>query len=364
MAAQPKPLPVEVPSYYEGGGILGWLTTIDHKRIAVMYGAAALFFLVVGGVEALLIRLQLWAPGMHVLSASTYNEVFTMHGTTMVFLVVMPLEIGFLANFFLPLQLGARDVAFPRLNAMSLWIFLGGAVFLHLGWIFWGGVPNAGWFGYANLTERMYTPGLHIDFWVLGLLILGISTVLTGLNFLVTIVTMRSRGMSYMRMPMFVWAMLVTSVLILIAFPALTVGLIFLAADPVAAPFLALWPSRSVHHGAARLRNGLRDHPGVLAQGSVRLPDDGVLAHPDRLPVLWRVGPPHVCHGHGAGGGQRIRDHLDADRDTDRDQDIQLDRDRVGRAAPLHDAVPVCARHDPRVHDRRAVGSHARERPG
>jgi cytochrome c oxidase subunit I len=231
MAAQPKPLPVEVPSYYEGGGILGWLTTIDHKRIAVMYGVAALFFLAVGGIEALLIRLQLWAPGMHVLSAKTYNEVFTMHGTTMIFLVVMPLEIGFLANFFLPLQIGARDVAFPRLNAMSLWIFLSGAVFLHLGWIFWGGVPNAGWFGYANLTERMYTPGLHIDFWVLGLLILGVSTILTGLNFLVTIVTMRSRGMSYMRMPMFVWAMLVTSVLILIAFPALTVGLIFLAAD-------------------------------------------------------------------------------------------------------------------------------------
>jgi cytochrome c oxidase subunit I len=231
MAAQPKPLPVEVPSYYEGGGILGWLTTIDHKRIAVMYGVAALFFLAVGGIEALLIRLQLWAPGMHVLSAQTYNEVFTMHGTTMIFLVVMPLEIGFLANFFLPLQIGARDVAFPRLNAMSLWIFLSGAVFLHLGWIFWGGVPNAGWFGYANLTERMYTPGLHIDFWVLGLLILGVSTVLTGLNFLVTIVTMRSRGMSYMRMPMFVWAMLVTSVLILIAFPALTVGLIYLVAD-------------------------------------------------------------------------------------------------------------------------------------
>jgi cytochrome c oxidase subunit 1 len=230
MAAQPKPLPPEPLNYLQGGGLLEWLTTVDHKRVAVLYCAASLVFMAVGGIEAMLIRAQLWAPDHHLLSAAVYNEIFTMHGTTMIFLVVMPLEVGFFANFLIPLQIGARDVAFPRINALSFWIFLVGALFLHLGWL-WGGLPDAGWFGYANLTERYFSPGLNLDFWVVGLLILGVSTVLSGLNFFVTIVTMRARGMSYMRMPMFVWAMLVTVVLILIAFPPLTVGLIFLTFD-------------------------------------------------------------------------------------------------------------------------------------
>ena len=230
MAAQPKPLPPEPLNYLQGGGLLEWLTTVDHKRVAVLYCAASLILMAVGGIEAMLIRAQLWAPGNHLLSAAAYNGIFTMHGTTMIFLVVMPLEIGFFANFLIPLQIGARDVAFPRINALSFWIFLVGAFFLHLGWL-WGGLPDAGWFGYANLTERYFSPGLNLDFWVVGLLILGVSTVLSGLNFFVTIVTMRARGMSYMRMPMFVWAMLVTVVLILIAFPPLTVGLIFLTFD-------------------------------------------------------------------------------------------------------------------------------------
>ena len=113
-----------------------------------------------------------WSPNNHFISASVYNEIFTMHGTTMIFLVLMPLEVGFLANFVMPLQIGARDVAFPRLNALSFWIFLCGAIFLHLGWL-WGGLPDAGWFGYANLTERYFSPGLNLDFWVVGLLTLG-----------------------------------------------------------------------------------------------------------------------------------------------------------------------------------------------
>ncbi|HVA82094.1 MAG TPA: cbb3-type cytochrome c oxidase subunit I, partial [Candidatus Binataceae bacterium] len=178
----------------------------------------------------MLIRIQLWSPDNHFLSASVYNQIFTMHGTTMIFLVVMPLEIGFFANFIMPLQIGARDVAFPRLNAMSFWLFLAGAIFLHLGWL-WGGLPDAGWFGYANLTERYFSPGLNLDFWVVGLLILGVSTLVSGLNFFVTIISMRAKGMSFMRMPMFVWSILVTSILILIAFPPLTVGLVFLLLD-------------------------------------------------------------------------------------------------------------------------------------
>jgi len=230
MAAQPKPLPTESASYLRGGGLLGWLETVDHKRIAVLYGASALVFMVIGGIEAMLIRVQLWSPGNGFLSAAVYNQIFTMHGTTMIFLVVMPLELGAFGNFLIPLHIGARDVAFPRINALSYWLFLTGAIFLHLGWL-WGGLPNAGWFGYANLTERYFSPGLNLDYWVVGLLILGVSTVLGGLNFFVTIVMMRARGMTYMRMPMFAWAILVSSVLILIAFPPLTVGLIFLLMD-------------------------------------------------------------------------------------------------------------------------------------
>jgi cytochrome c oxidase subunit I len=231
MAAQPKAIPVEQGSYLQGG-LVGWLTTIDHKRVAVLYGASALFFMAVGGIEAMLIRVQLFEPNNTVVSAAAYNELFTMHGTTMIFLVVMPLVLGTFANFAMPLQIGARDVAFPRINALSFWVFLVGAIMLHLGWL-WpnGGLPDAGWFGYANLTERMYSPNVNLDFWTVGLLILGISTILSAVNFFVTIVTMRAPGMTYMRMPMFVWAILITVILVLLAFPPLTVGLIFLLFD-------------------------------------------------------------------------------------------------------------------------------------
>jgi cytochrome c oxidase subunit 1 len=233
MAAQPKRLAFEFPNYLqEPRGIWGWITTVDHKRVAVLYGVTALLMMAVGGLEAMLVRAQLLVANNHFLSAGMYNEMFTMHGTTMVFLVVMPLELGFFANFLIPLQIGARDVAFPRLNALSFWVALAGTIFLHLGLIRGLGLlPDAGWFGYANLTERMYSPGLNIDCWDIGLLILGTSTLLSSLNFFVTIVNMRAPGMTFMRMPMFMWAMLITTILVLLAFPALTVGLIFLFAD-------------------------------------------------------------------------------------------------------------------------------------
>ncbi|MGH7814838.1 MAG: cytochrome c oxidase subunit I [Candidatus Binataceae bacterium] len=230
MAAQPKSISARVPSYYESGGVIGWLTTIDHKRIAVLYGVTALIFMALGGMEAMMIRTQLWRPENHFVSAATYNMLFTMHGTTMIFLVVMPLLLGAFGNFMIPLHIGARDVAFPRVNALSFWLFLTGGIVMHLGW-FRGGLPDAGWFGYANLTERYFSPGLAIDWWVLGLLILGLSTILTALNFLTTIITMRAPGMTYMRMTLFMWSMLVDSILVLLAFPALTVGLIFLLMD-------------------------------------------------------------------------------------------------------------------------------------
>src|SRR5216684_2011432 len=230
MAAQPRPIHIEQANYLEGGGIVGWLTTIDHKRIAILYGMSALVFMMVGGIEAMFIRAQLIVPNNTLLSPTVYNEIFTMHGLTMIFLVLMPLETGFFGNFLIPLQIGARDVAFPRLNALSYWVFILGAITLNLGWLF-GSAPDAGWFGYANLTSRYYSPGPNIDFFDIGLLILGVSSVMGALNFFVTIINMRAPGMTFMRMPMFIWSLLVTTILILLAFPALTVGLIFLFMD-------------------------------------------------------------------------------------------------------------------------------------
>jgi cytochrome c oxidase subunit I len=229
MVALPKQIEVE-ESYLHGGGILGWLTTIDHKRIGVLYGVTTLAFFVIGGIEALMMRIQLARPDNTFLSAYLYNEMFTMHGTTMIFLVVMPVGLGFFSNFIVPLQIGARDVAFPRLNALSYWIFLFGALVLNAGWIA-NLVPDAGWFGYANLTESYYSPGLNINFWCLGLMISGVGSVLAGINLLATVINMRAPGMTFMRMPLFVWSVMVMFVLVLVAFPPLTVGLIFLMMD-------------------------------------------------------------------------------------------------------------------------------------
>ena len=210
-------------------GCLGWLTTVDHKRIGILYGVTAFVFLLVGGIEAMLIRLQLAGPNLNVVGAETYNQLFTMHATTMIFLAVMPMSVAFF-NYIIPLMIGARDVAFPRLNALSYFIFLAGGIVLNSSW-FLGGAPNAGWFGYANLTSRQFNPGLGIDFWILGLQILGISSTIGALNFLVTIVNMRAPGMTMMRLPVFVWMTLITSVLILLAFPVITIALLLLLLD-------------------------------------------------------------------------------------------------------------------------------------
>src|SRR6185503_12265641 len=149
-------------------GLLMWLTTVDHKKIGFLYGFFALIFFLVGGFEALLIRTQLMFPNNNVLTAQQYNEMFTMHGTTMIFLAVMPLSAAFF-NFVMPLQVGARDVAYPRLNAFSLWTFVAGAIILNIGWFMSDGAPDAGWFGYAPLTSKTFTPDHSTDFWVMGL---------------------------------------------------------------------------------------------------------------------------------------------------------------------------------------------------
>jgi len=210
-------------------GIWSWIVTVDHKRIGTMYGVTAFAFFLMGGIEALLIRLQLATPNGSVLDAEKYNQVFTMHGTTMVFLVVMPLSATFF-NLMIPLMIGARDVAFPRLNAFSYWVFLAGGLFMNVSFLT-GGAPDAGWFGYANLTSKAFSPGHGIDYWFLGLQILGIASMASAFNFIVTILNMRAPGMSLFRMPVFVWMTLVTSFLIIFAFPVITVGLFQLMFD-------------------------------------------------------------------------------------------------------------------------------------
>jgi cytochrome c oxidase subunit 1 len=204
-------------------GLWSWLTTVDHKRIGMMYIGTSLVFLIAGGIEAFLLRLQLAQPNGHLLSAYLYNQLFTMHGITMIFLVIMPMMTGFI-NLVVPIQIGARDVAFPRLNALSLWLFMGAGVMLYAGW-FLGGTPDSGWFNYVPIRELQYNPGLGIDWYDIGIQISGISTLLTGINFLTTILNLRAPGMTLLRLPMFVWTTLVFTLLIVFAFPPLTVDL-------------------------------------------------------------------------------------------------------------------------------------------
>lgn len=204
-------------------GVWGWLTTTDHKKIGILYGSSAIVFFVVGGIEALLIRVQLATPNGEFLSADAYNQMFTMHATTMVFLVIMPAAAAF-TNYFLPLLIGARDVAFPRLNALSYWVFLFGGLFLTVSF-FLGGAPDGGWFGYAPLSTQV-PEVVRMDYWALGLIIIGLASLLASVNFITTIFTMRAPGMTLMRMPVFAWMSLVVNFLLLFSLPIITVGLI------------------------------------------------------------------------------------------------------------------------------------------
>jgi len=229
IAQQPQTTTVEAPATKHRSGLWEWLTTVDHKKIGVMYGVSALAFFLLGGLEALIIRTQLITPDNGLVNADTYNELFTMHGTTMIFLAVMPLSVAFF-NYIMPLQIGARDVAFPRLNAFSFWVFLLGGILINISWFF-GEAPNQGWYGYAPLTQEAWNPSRAVDFWMLGLQVLGVSSVAGALNFTVTILNMRAPGVTMMRMPIFSWATLIVSVLIFMAFPAITIALFLLSMD-------------------------------------------------------------------------------------------------------------------------------------
>jgi len=210
-------------------GWRSWVTTVDHKKIGIMYGAAALFFFVIGGIEALLIRLQLATPNGKLLSADLYNQVYTMHGTTMIFLVVMPIGAAFM-NYLVPLQIGARDVAFPRLNGFGFWCFLFGGILLNSAWLL-GHAPDNGWFNYAPNSGVIYSPTHGIDFWNMGLIITGIASLTGAINLITTCLNMRAPGMTLMKMPVFTWMALVTQFLLLFAIPVLTCAQFLLMFD-------------------------------------------------------------------------------------------------------------------------------------
>jgi cytochrome c oxidase subunit I len=209
-------------------GWTGWVTTTDHKRIGILYLVTAFGFMALGGVEALLMRTQLAQPDNTLLTPQTYNEVLTMHGTTMVFLVVMPLWAGF-ANYFVPLQIGARDMAFPKLNAFSYWMYVAG------GLVFYGSVffnpPEAGWTAYTPLSSGPYIPGNGTDAWIYLIHLTGISSILGSLNVMVTIGNMRARGMGWGRLPLFCWSMVAQAVMILLTLPVIAGAVTLLLTD-------------------------------------------------------------------------------------------------------------------------------------
>jgi cytochrome c oxidase subunit I len=210
------------------GRVASWVTTVDHKRIGILYIATSLVFFLFGGILALLIRTQLIVPDAGIVSRDGYNQLFTMHGTTMVFLVVVPVWAGF-ANYLVPLMIGARDMAFPRLNAMSYWLFLLGGIVLYSSWFAAEGAPRAGWTSYPPLAIQ--SGGNGQDLWILSLHILTLSSLAGAINFLVTIHNMRTPGMTWRRMPLFVWNIEIYALLLLLALPALSAGLTMMLTD-------------------------------------------------------------------------------------------------------------------------------------
>ncbi len=227
MSTADIPLTREAPRSY--GKVWEWVTTTDHKKIAVLYFYATFTFFLIGGLMALLIRTQLAQPNNKFLTATQYDQLFTMHGTTMIFLFVIPVWSAF-GNFMVPLMIGAKDMAFPRINAFAFWLLPLSGIVMYSGFFF-GGAAQAGWTGYVPLSEKLYSPEVGQDLWILGLHIIGISSVMGAVNFLVTIHRMRAPGMTWYRIPLFVWAMEVTSALILLASPFLAASLAMVLLD-------------------------------------------------------------------------------------------------------------------------------------
>lgn len=214
----------------ESQGILAWLTTVDHKKIGILYMATSLVFFLLGGTLALLIRTELAMPGAQILTAAQYDQVFTMHGVTMIFLFIIPMLTGF-GNYIVPLQIGARDMAFPRLNAFSYWLFLFGGLAMYSTFLFQRGAPPIGWTGYVPLSNAKFSPGQGVDMWAIALILIGTASTAGAVNFITTILNMRAPGMTMWRIPLFTWSVLVTAFMILLATPMLSGALAMQLAD-------------------------------------------------------------------------------------------------------------------------------------
>jgi len=227
VAASPE---ATYPVTWKSGRLVSWLVTVDHKRIGILYIGTSIVWFAAAGLLAVLMRAQLATPGESFLTKNSYNEVMTMHGTTMIFLVVVPIMAGF-ANYLVPLMIGARDMAFPRLNALSYWLYLLGGIVLWLSWFASGGTARAGWWSYPPLSEGQFSPGHGQDYWILAVHILTLSSLAGAINFIVTILNMRTPGMTLMRMPLFVWSILTYGALLLLALPTLSAGLTLLLLD-------------------------------------------------------------------------------------------------------------------------------------
>ena len=227
---------VREPSQSLGDILTSWVTTVDHKRLGILYILFALLFLVIGGIEATIMRIQLMVPLNHFVSPQTFNQMFTMHGTTMIFFVAMPMVFGF-ANYLIPLMIGARDMAFPRLNALSFWLTAFGGLLLYFSFVGGngiygaGGAPNVGWFAYSPLTSRAFSLGHSTDFWTLSLLVSGFGSIGTAVNIIATIASLRCPGMTLAKMPLFPWLNLVVAGMVLIAVSPLTAAQVMLCLD-------------------------------------------------------------------------------------------------------------------------------------
>jgi cytochrome c oxidase subunit 1 len=221
---------IEAPRERRSGGLVAWLTTTDHKRIGILYLVTTFVFFLLGGLFAGIMRAQLTFPEQSLIGKQTYNELFTMHGTIMIFLFVAPFGFG-LANYLVPLQIGAPDVAFPRLNAISYWMFLLGGVIVLSGFLTAGGAAQAGWYSYTPLSLRRFSPGFGQDLWIVGLLVTSVSGILTAVNLLATAILLRAPGMIMWRLPIFTWNTIVTLVLVLVAFPSIAVAFSMLFVD-------------------------------------------------------------------------------------------------------------------------------------
>ena len=226
MAARAEPYRAD----WRRGRITSWVTTVDHKKIGILYIGTSLAFFAFAGLLALLLRAQLATPDENFITKNSYNELFTIHGTAMIFLFIVPFWAG-LANYLVPLMIGARDMAFPRLNALSYWLFLFGGIVMLLSFLSSGGASKSGWYGYPPLSESFFSPGNGQDLWILSLHLVGISSLVGAVNFVCTIHNMRSRGMSWMRLPLFVWAIEIYSLLLILVIPVIATGLTMLLLD-------------------------------------------------------------------------------------------------------------------------------------